>query len=126
MESLQSLPFLKAIKERNYAYLFLYFPMVTFIEEIIFRFLMITFLLYYNIAFSFIILIQGLAFGLYHLHFLRYVNNKELVSFLIVITTLLGFILGYIYLIFGLLYSYIFHVLLAIIIYYLFLSISNK
>ena len=114
----------KALINDNNINLWFFFPITMIMEELIFRYYLLSFLvLTLQIEIVMSILISSLAFSLYHIHTWFSFRSPKILLINISYTLILGLFNGYIFFTLGIIPCIIFHYLIA---FYLYYNLYNK
>ncbi|MFX1325244.1 MAG: CPBP family intramembrane glutamic endopeptidase [Promethearchaeota archaeon] len=108
-----------ALLHKNQVILWFLFPLTIIMEELIFRYYLISFLfstLQLNIILA--IVLSSISFSLYHIHIWFYFKDVTILGINLSYTLLLGLFNGYIFFTFGIIPCIIIHYLIAFYSYY--------
>jgi len=109
----------KALIGGNEIILWVFFPITMIMEELIFRYYILSFLaLTLQIERAISILISSLVFSLYHIHTWFTFKSSKILLINISYTLILGLFNGYIFFMFGIIPCIIIHYLIALYAYY--------
>lgn len=99
---------INALNEKDYATIIIQFSLIIIFEELIFRLYLFTYISrFFNLFLAFIL--SSSIFGLYHLHIWYEFKDKRLTCFFVLMSCLLGIILGFLLYCYGLFISIIIH-----------------
>ncbi|UYP44717.1 hypothetical protein NEF87_001002 [Candidatus Lokiarchaeum ossiferum] len=122
---IQTIPFIKGIRNRDLYAVFIQYPLTLLFEELLFR--GIFYALLSNITpIIFIVLINASVFGLYHIHIYITSKNVRISSIFIIFSFLLAVPLGLVFLYYGVIGCWIFHLISVTYIYLRWNSIKFK
>jgi membrane protease YdiL (CAAX protease family) len=109
------------ITKRNKAILWIFFPLTMVMEELIFRYYLIGFIVFQLRSEEiYAIIVSSIIFALYHVHFLLKFRNARIVIIFVGFSFLLGLLNGFILLNIGLFPCILVHYLIALLTYYSF------
>lgn len=109
------------ITKRNKAILWIFFPLTMVMEELIFRYYLISFIVFQLKSEDvFAIIVSSIIFALYHVHFLLKFRNARIVLIFVGFSFLLGLLNGFILLTIGLIPCILVHYSIAFLMYYSF------
>ena len=108
-----------ALINKDIIILWLFFPITMIMEELIFRYYLISFLAStLQLAIVVSILISSIVFSLYHIHTWFSYKNSKILIINISYTLILGLFIGYVFFILGFIPCIIIHYLIALYLYY--------
>jgi len=106
-------------QKKNRLITLLLFIITMIMEELIFRYYLISFLFYsLNLNIILVLILSSLFFSLYHIHTWFTYKNVRILGIFLSNSFLLGLFLGYIFLTLGFLYCIIIHSIIAFIFYF--------
>jgi membrane protease YdiL (CAAX protease family) len=107
------------INKENRIVIWFFFPLTMIMEELIFRYYLIGFLINsLNLDYISVILISAIVFSLYHIHTWFSFKNLTILMINLVYPFLMGLYLGYIFLNLGILPCILIHYILAFFLYF--------
>ena len=107
------------INKDNRIIIWLFFPLTMIMEELIFRYYLISFLIYsIKLEVISVIFISSLVFSLYHIHTWFSFKNITILMINLGYPFLMGIFIGYIFLRFGIIPCILIHYILAFSLYY--------
>ncbi len=107
------------IKKNNKLVLWIFFPITMIMEELIFRYYLISvIILLFKLDFFSSILISSIIFSLYHIHTWFFFKNLTILIINLIYSFILGLFNGFVFLTLGLFPCIIFHSAIAFFFYY--------
>jgi membrane protease YdiL (CAAX protease family) len=107
------------IEKKNNLLLFIFFPLTMLMEELIFRFYLIGIMInFLNLDATSIGIISSLVFSLSHLQFWFRFKNLRITLVYIITSFIMGIFLAFTLFTIGLFFCFIFHLLIALVLYY--------
>lgn len=119
------IPFIRGFRNRDWIALFLQYPLTLLFEELLFRGLFYA-MWPYPVQIEFLVLINACFFGIYHIHVFLTTKNIKIASIFITFSFFLAIPLGLIFLYFGVIGSWIFHLLVVTYVYLRWNSLKTK
>ncbi|HEC37274.1 hypothetical protein LCGC14_1619340 [marine sediment metagenome] len=118
-EIMKTHPVINAFNQKNWVVLWIFFPLTMIMEELIFRYYLIGFLvaiLQYKIGIS--VIVSATLFSLYHTHTWFSYKSLKILFINLSFTLLLGFFLGFTFFTLGIIFCIVVHYFLALYLWY--------
>ncbi len=120
----QSIPFITALRNREWYALLIQYPLTLLFEELLFRGLFYALLLP-SLPIMPLILLNAVIFGFYHIHVFLTSKNWKISAIFMIFSLCLALPLGYVILYFGVIGCWVFHLVLVTYIYLRWNSIKS-
>lgn len=127
-EVMKTHPVINAFNQKNWVVLWIFFPLTMIMEELIFRYYLIGFLvstLQQKIGIS--VIVSAVLFSLYHIHTWFTYKSLKILFINLCFTLLLGFFLGFTFFTLGIIFCVVVHYIIALYLWYsIFSNIKKK